>query len=290
MNYIVYNDEPPTGDVGNPGHTKGVFAFNTLLTHGFWITHSIPKYPDDPIASYSGTKAGHVCLDCVLGDASITVRLLPAGIRPSEEIYAQSALCVSLTMSEMEQLAGLLLLNSPGIYAQNVSTAALGSFPNIAALSSKSFSKAPVCQNLTLGGLNVFAKSDEWQNELWDACLAPTYESGFMVMSWIRGDPYGPACPPSFNYTTLDITQVDYGFPGFAWAEDDDHGKWGVASALPVVCFGDINRMTTQANRGGGAVCMENYPLWLQLTNAISLTDNCTTPMLEQPSRWSSNL
>ena len=47
------------------------------------------------------------------------------------------------------------------------------------------------------------------------------------------------------------------GAPG-RWKHTVDHSKWCVganAAKGHVACIGDINRMSSQAKRGGGAVC-----------------------------------
>lgn len=54
-----------------------------------------------------------------------------------------------------------------------------------------------------------------------------------------------------------------------------DHSKWGVALSKEVVCFGDINRMTSQYKRGGGTTCFENKAIWQQFLNSVTDHDTC---------------
>jgi hypothetical protein len=58
-----------------------------------------------------------------------------------------------------------------------------------------------------------------------------------------------------------------------------DHSKWGIstdAAAAPnIVCIGDINRMTSQRKRGGGAVCILASNLWTALNTAITAHNSC---------------
>jgi deoxyribonuclease-2 len=68
--HIFYNDEHPSGNTSfTDGHTKGVVAFSAKGL-GFWLVHSVPKYPPDPKTSYGYPHTG--------------------------QVYGQSFLCVSL--------------------------------------------------------------------------------------------------------------------------------------------------------------------------------------------------
>jgi deoxyribonuclease II len=48
-----------------------------------------------------------------------------------------------------------------------------------------------------------------------------------------------------------------------------------MCSTQPYVCVGDINRMQSQRNRGGGTVCFAHAGLWASLTAAIAKRDTC---------------
>ncbi len=48
-----------------------------------------------------------------------------------------------------------------------------------------------------------------------------------------------------------------------------------MSSSVPVVCFGDINRMTSQFKRGGGATCINNEKIWKQFYSAVVSSDSC---------------
>ena len=255
IQYIAYNDEVGglLGTVDHePGHLKGIIAFNASDNTGFWLSHSVPSFPSDP-------------------------RVVPAydGLPATAEIYAQDFFCVSMNTTELEALAAMLLLDSITIIAKNISANTTTAYPNIYLLSEGKYLEDPVCLNASIHGVTVFAKTGEWDLDLWSSCVAPAYEDEFLVETWIRGDAVGPSCPPEFNYTTLDVTGLDFGIADFAWDETDDHSKWGVAATLPIICFGDINRMTTQFAEGGGAACIENEDLASQFRAAIISHNTC---------------
>ena len=55
-----------------------------------------------------------------------------------------------------------------------------------------------------------------------------------------------------------------------------DHAKWAIAADTSnVLCIGDINRMTTQRRRGGGAVCFEHAGMANALYNSIDTSFTC---------------
>lgn len=71
--YIMYNDEFPNGTKSmTRGHTKGVVVMTSQ--GGFWLVHSVPKYPPTPPDGYSYPHSGHH--------------------------YGQSMLCISLSADQ----------------------------------------------------------------------------------------------------------------------------------------------------------------------------------------------
>ena len=253
IQYMAYNDEVVGASKveHEPGHLKGIIAFNITNNTGFWLSHSVPSYPSDPakVPAYDG---------------------LPE----TADMYSQDFYCVSLNMTELEDLAGMLMLDSITLIAYNVSVNATA-YPNIYALSEGNYLEDPVCLNASIHGVNVFAKTGEWDLDLWSSCVAPAYQDGFYAETWMRGSEIGPSCPPDFIYPTLDVIDLDFGISDFTWDEGEDHSKWAVAATLPVICFGDINRMTTQFTKGGGAACIENELLANQFRTAITAHNSC---------------
>jgi deoxyribonuclease-2 len=72
---LMYNDEWPNGTSSETAaHAKGVVAFDNIS--GFWLSHSVPRFPPAPGSSYS---------------------FPPTGIK-----YGQTMLCVSLPFSQAD--------------------------------------------------------------------------------------------------------------------------------------------------------------------------------------------
>ncbi len=247
VSYVIYNDESPIPNStysSTYGHTKGIFATDGAT--GFWLTHSTPKFPVGPS---SASKY--------------------EGITSNAFDYGQHFLCVSLSADQVNSIAYQFQMNRPFITDSRVSSATP---PELAALAHGEYSTTPNCDQLTIRAAThdwiVFAKTTQWNGELYDACIAPTLNESLRVESWMRGDECGPSCG---KYSVVDVKNVN--FMGTAWEEHADHSKWAVGSRH--VCFGDINRMKSQAARGGGAVCVDDVHLWGVMNRAVVSTGVC---------------
>ena len=255
--YIVWNDEPAGSSDYNftVGHTKGIWAWNSGTGDAIILQHSIPLFPFGPSQTPKYT-----------------------GLGSNAWMYGQHAACFHTTVSALNGLADLALLTVPSIYDSRIS----GDAPaTLAALAGGAVRTDPVCDSTsfsTVGGLNVsyFAKSTEWNNELYAACVAPALQTSLAVESWIRGSAEGPACSVGGGLDVLDVSGVSYP-GGLAFSEYNDHSKWAVATADTGdwFCPADINRMTTQFKRGGGGYCFQSADLVASMRAAITGTDAC---------------
>lgn len=257
-NYVIYNDQIPKqykiNDIDkliNYGHTKGFFAFDEN-NNGFFITHSIPLFPIGP---------------------KTTNKYL--GLGSNAWTYAQNMLCLSVKADTINKLSYKFLLNRPQIYETNLNT---NKYEYINELVNGKYSTEKICDYdifTTQNGLKfkLFAKSAEWNNELYSECVVPNEKDTLWVESWIRGSAEGPICPIS-NYDTLDIKYLDFGNNN-NWSETQDHSKWAITINKNIICMGDINRMTSQYSRGGGTTCFNDEILNSILKNAITETNKC---------------
>ncbi len=237
ISYVIYNDESPLNSSYNPayGHTKGIVA--TDGNQGFWLQHSTPKWPLGP--TYTPSYEG----------------LTSNGFD-----YGQHFFCLTLSNDEIERLAGHLELNRPNIQDLQIGPEA---GDNMTSLATGHYSTVPVCETIVLRtdshDWTVFAKTKQWYNELYSACIEPALNQPLEVESWIRGS----ACKPTAS--VHDIEAVN--FNNHSWSEYNDHSKWAVGTRS--VCFSDINRMTTQASRGGGAICVEDEQIYEDFSSAV---------------------
>ena len=258
--YIAYNDEPPTANGGQPemtpGHTKG-YAAAADDGSAFLVIHSIPKFPTTP-----SNSSEYI------------------GMEPNAWMYGQSAVCLTLNATTLAGILDQMQLNAPQVYDWRTDASSSPAAAAVAELGTGVVNTAPICQSTvfeTQGGaaFTYFAKSKQWNNELYSECVAPYYKAPMLVESWIRGSATGPSC--SNTDKVLDVQNLNY--DGFAISEYNDHSKWSVGSDQDgaIVCIGDINRMTTQFGRGGGTACIESLPLAEFLRASITSTNSCSS-------------
>ena len=203
-------------------------------------------------------------------------------------------LCVTMGITALNDLAKLFLLNRPQIYDSRLLN---NNTEYIKQLIDGKYSTVKQCESdiiKTIANLSIkiYAKTAEWNNDLYAGCVTPTEQDTLLVESWIRGKAEGPVCPIS-DYNTLDIYYLSF-VVGISidsrgidsrgidsrgidsrWSETQDHSKWAITETKEVVCMGDINRMTSQYSRGGGTACFLDPVLHAVLKQAIIKTNTC---------------
>ena len=138
----VYNDDTDAG-VQNSGkaHSKGVIGFDT--TQGFWLVHSLPRYPNT-------RKSGYGPLPTVT--------------------YGQSFLCITLPTSAFEDIGKQLQVTGPQFYDTELSATLTTKLPSFAAALAGTTSSVPTSALTmhTLGGAVFYhlAKSKSWGKDL----------------------------------------------------------------------------------------------------------------------------
>ena len=91
--FTLYNDETDEGTKSETrGHSKGAVLFDG--DQGFWLIHSLPRYPDRRSKGYGG---------------------LP------DTTYGQSFVCLTLDTSKLEDVGAQLMLHWPQHYDSSVS-------------------------------------------------------------------------------------------------------------------------------------------------------------------------
>ena len=185
-------------------------------------------------------------------------------------MYGQSFMCVELQPSQLFAIAGMMRLNFPNVYASQVLTAN----SNITDLVNMSWVNGTTA-TLSLGnGFAYMCKSAASNIELWEDLVCPYYQYGFEVQSW--GRPYMSSyCTPTYPYDAINVSGEKIG--NTTWLGYDDHSKWGVSMNGYVTCIGDINRMTSQAARGGGMLCFDNDSLHTVFKGIITGTQSCSS-------------
>ncbi|XP_058823458.1 plancitoxin-1 isoform X2 [Topomyia yanbarensis] len=251
---LLYNDEPPENSTdGLRGHTKGVVA--TDGTSGFWLVHSVPKYPPPLGQSYQYPSSG--------------------------KLFGQSYLCISVAADQMELIGMQLLLNEPHVYSFRIPEELQDRFPRLVKVTQMETDESPpywkVLDLTSRGGttFHSFAKNRFFKKELYADFIAPALQVGLQVETWQHGAGNLPSeCShwPVFNVKDVKVTE-DYHFSTLK-----DHSKWAVSSNSDkeYICVGDINRQEHQKERGGGSVCSQLSSVVAVYRASVTSIENCT--------------
>ena len=248
MNYIIYNDEPPNQVEYNfsVAHSKAVWIWDD--TNAIVITHSIPKFPQGP-----GLEGGYT------------------GLMENAWDYGQTASCFQVSLSSLPQTLNLIYDTVPLIYEKSC----IDCFQELSRTkTTPKQNSTDTCSSYIIDGAHImFMKPSTLEVDIWASCVSTYFESNVRVESWIHGTMDEAYCPPSYAFETLDIQSLS--FPeGQSFTEYDDHSKWGILQS-PLVCFGDLNRVTTQLTRAGTVYCWKDIELWSQLNELIVSTNSC---------------
>lgn len=108
---------------------------------------------------------------------------------------------------------------------------------------------------------------------IFEDIMIPQLQDSLMVESW--GRPYQSASCSTYNCLNIKEIQIKVDPLGH-WTDMDDHSKWAISVNNGWICSGDMNRMTSQAKRGGAFFCLQDNGLWNILNNAIVKTDKCS--------------
>eukprot|EP01120_Amphizonella_sp_Union-15-10_P015776 TRINITY_DN8179_c0_g1_i1.p1 TRINITY_DN8179_c0_g1~~TRINITY_DN8179_c0_g1_i1.p1 ORF type:complete len:391 (-),score=60.08 TRINITY_DN8179_c0_g1_i1:78-1250(-) len=289
--WIMYNDQTyDTLDELNKGecanhetdssgvyyaHSKGDLCFDQST--GFWLIHSAPGFP-------------------------LNHDLAPASwFYPSPQAYyGQSFFCISVSSTTADGIAGLMSYNYPHVYDTNLPSGWASTYPNTASLiANKYLSGHGQYSFSTLQGTSFigFSKNSDTDSDLWEDYVAPGIKSGLIVEGWCGGT-YGDFCEGSdcqgspivnaskpqtsqstYAWDSINLKEISFGGNNW-WYNRYDHAKWAMAynpnsNPAPWVCPGDINRMTSQRKRGGGAACFQNSALWASLNQAVKPDTTC---------------
>jgi len=257
--YMLYNDEypdsyptPSNGTLMHGGHSKGVLASNQNT--GFWLIHSVPKFPDLTAASFTWT-ASHE--------------------------FGQSFLCLSVQASDIENIAKNLQYSYVHTYTWNIPSSLKAQFPNMQDTADGKGIDGTGVISFSIRGTTFksYSKSPSWNNDLYEFLVQPDLNiaKGMYWETWRRSPFEDKFCKGSkFKYSSMNVESMKLdGFDEFKYTMD--HAKWGISaeSTSPWVCIGDINRMQSQFARGGQTTCFQNVHLWTGFHEAMNLVDSC---------------
>jgi len=149
------------------------------------------------------------------------------GLPDKEITYAQSMLCTTMSLGDLNATVGSALQhNRPSVYINSIQPNLQSSLTGLlSGLEGNYINAVSTMQHdiTSKGGqsFTVFAKTAKWADDLYSALVAPALRSSLWAETWIRGYAVGPVCDGA--YSVVDVTGVSFG--GQAWTETQDHSK-----------------------------------------------------------------
>lgn len=260
--YLMYNDEKPGPDCPKQkaastshGHTKGVISFDDNT--GFWLIHSMPKYPQKKSDGYKWCD--------------------------NVNTYGQSFLCISMNTSQsLDKVGNQLLYNYPQIFDSSLPPSFATKYPNMAAaVAMKHVTASPWQKEVELKSLAgtsfiSFAKYSKFNADLYSDWLAPRFRQTLLVETWQNGR--NKLCSNCTGiYKVYNVEDVHFQEKDHTFTETSDHSKWAVTNSSDVTwtCVGDINRQKSQMTRPGGTVCFQNKQVWKSFHDLVKDYHDC---------------
>ena len=221
----MYNDELPDGRTEDLAHSKGVVGYDS--TGGFWLIHSVPRFPPPASESYSYPRSGTV--------------------------YGQSMLCISLSLTGINTAGKQFQTNGPSFYDDSMPPHLTSSLPDLyEATDNRDRIHPPtssIAQLVSRGGVEFtsFAKSKEFKQDLYAMLVAPALSKPLLVETWIRGERVCncSVCESDRTGCEYEVDNIEYVSlgEGYNYKFTQDHSKWAVSKDRTTLCIGDINRM-----------------------------------------------
>ncbi|XP_004454456.2 deoxyribonuclease-2-beta isoform X1 [Dasypus novemcinctus] len=254
--YLMYNDGVPRSVNYSTkyGHTKGLLLFNRV--QGFWLIHSIPRFPPIPEEGYDYP---------------------PTGRR-----NGQSGICITFKYNQYEAIDFQLLICKPNVYSCSIPATfhqELVHMPQLCAMSSSS--KTPSRHLATLQSTQGqhflhFAKSNFFLDDIFAAWMAQQLKTHLLTETWQRKRQELPSnC--SLHYHVYNIKTIRTSEQSY-FSSNHDHSKWCISKRSIKnhwTCIGDLNRSPYQAFRSGGFICTQNRHIYQAFQRLVFYYENC---------------
>ena len=235
-NWVIYNDDIikiVEKNTTSHGHCKGILTWNNERIG--WMVHSLPNFP-----------------------RNFRNRTISA-VEHSELIYGQSFQYIEIpfTNTMLKDILHHINYMDSNIYLENY-TDEFMQYKNMI------YPTINKCMPLKLTEDIVhIAKPYNHKIDIYSDYLVKSSHEKWYVQTWKRGHPI-----ITVNSRVNDITNLE--FDGIKWKSSQDHSKWAV-STNEYYWVGDLNRMTSQYNRGGGGLICRDPDMVVCLNKLIIL-------------------
>ncbi|XP_054169359.1 plancitoxin-1-like [Oppia nitens] len=261
VSLVAYNDEKPgTAKSSGGAHAKGLFAIDSV--GAFWMTHSMPKFPD-----------------------------LTHNYRfpDNAKRNGQTAICISIDAKDtksIDNIAYQMLIMRPNIYDMTIQSDLTDRSNLWYDLKHKKWIKNITDNQMTIkskNGLSItsFAKSNKYEKDIYSGLIATYFKENLLVQSWRNGagGRLDSDCTDKYKVQNIDKIQIPViKIKDVDWQTTEDHSKWGITddnSGQTYTCIADINRMKSQFKRGGGSLCLESTKVWQIFKKSIEEVEGC---------------
>ena len=257
FNYFLWNDDKTvkggsTQSASNSkAHAKGILIYDANF--GSFLIHSLPRFPtrtsDNQILTELPSNAGS---------------------------YGQNFLCITITKSRAELIVKMLDCININVNKAVDSDRVNPSYPNewvLNLINNQMDSSCPLQHTKTIKSkqgveFTFFGKNYKNKINPYDTTLREAYNDNFYVRTWSR--PF--LAPAQYDkYYLVNVLEVK--FSSYSYQITKEHSKWAISENKNIVCFGDLNHVETQKDRGGHIICFENDKLHSIMKNAIISTD-----------------
>lgn len=256
--FMFYNDQPPNAPVSMIyGHSKGVLAFDENTQTGFWLVHSVPRFPQ-PIAQ------GY-------------------GYPDSGRIFGQTMLCVTLNAStsslnnSIDSLSNHFLFTRPFVFDSSLTSSAANRYSILSKgiITNKDhISQPPYTRNtpLNIPSLNIqtFAKYGAANIDMLSEFIVPSLRTSMLSETWSNGRQINLPSNCQGEYHTENIEKLAFNF-----TVHRDHSKWLVGNDQPWICIGDMNRQAEQKKRHGGFACINDQRIHQRFRQLVLIIEPC---------------
>uniref|UniRef100_A0A8C6Q911 deoxyribonuclease II n=1 Tax=Nothobranchius furzeri TaxID=105023 RepID=A0A8C6Q911_NOTFU len=219
-------------------------------SRGFWLSHSIPRFPSFPEKGYLYPSSG--------------------------KVYGQTALCVTYQYAQLLRIVKQLVYLYPRIYNCSVPAVFSADLPQLIQLCEGSRPPQASCRRMeqlssARGDKFVsFVKSEKYVDDIYTGWVAQVLNADLLVESWQN---QGHALPSNCSLPkhAMNIKRIQLP-TSIQFQSRYDHSKWCVSRVYEdhVTCLGDLNREKAQLWGGGGLICTYNpviYKAFRQLVD-----------------------
>ena len=258
FNYFLWNDDktvkggPFESASSSKAHAKGTLIYDANL--GSFLLHSLPRFPTRTLDNQVLTE-------------------LPSNAGP----YGQNFLCITITKSTAESIVKMLDCININVNKAVDSDRVNSYSPNewvINLINNKMDISCPLQHTKTITskeGVEFTFYGKNYKNKIipYDTTMRQAYNDDFFVRTWSRPFP----APAQYDmYNLVNVLEVK--FDSYSYPINKEHSKWAITENKNIVCFGDLNHVESQKDRGGHIVCFENDKLHTIMKNAIVSTDS----------------